>query len=164
MKVLVTAGSKHGATYGIAEHIAKTLIDRSFEVELLDPSAVSDLAGYDAVVLGSAVYAGNWRKDATEFSERFSATLQTLPVWIFSSGPLGDEDDDESKLNQLEALMDSTGARSHTWFDGKLIKEDLSFAERAIVKVVGAPYGDFRDWDDIEAWAQNVADDLTTDY
>ncbi|MDJ0959304.1 MAG: flavodoxin domain-containing protein [Acidimicrobiia bacterium] len=160
MKVLVTAGSKHGATYGIAEHIAKTLIDRSFEIELVDPAEVTDLTGYDAVVLGSAVYAGNWRKDAVEFAERFSADLQTLPVWIFSSGPLGDEDDNESALNQLDALMEDTGARSHTWFDGKLIKEDLSFAERAIVKVVGAPYGDFRDWDDIGAWAENIADEL----
>jgi menaquinone-dependent protoporphyrinogen oxidase len=161
MKVLVTAGSKHGATYGIAEHIAKTLIDRSFQVELLDPVAVTDLAGYDAVVLGSAVYAGNWREDAIEFSERFSASLQTLPVWIFSSGPLGDRADDVSKLNQMDAPMESTGARSHTWFDGKLIKEDLSFGERAVVKMVRAPFGDFRDWDDIEAWANNVADELT---
>ena len=161
MKVLVTAGSKHGATYGIAEHIAKTLIDRSFEVELIEPAAVTDLSGFDAVILGSAVYAGNWRKDAVEFSERFAAALQTLPVWIFSSGPLGDEDDNAPKLNQLDALMESTGARSHTWFDGKLIKEDLSLAERAIVKMVHAPYGDFRDWDDIFAWASNVADELT---
>ena len=161
MKVLVTAGSKHGATYGIAEHIAKTLIDRSFEVELIDPSEVTDLTGYDGVVLGSAVYAGNWRKDAVEFTERFSAVLQTLPVWVFSSGPLGDDDDTTPKLNQLEALMESTGARSHTWFDGKLIKEDLSFSERAIIKMVRAPYGDFRDWDDITQWAENIADELT---
>jgi menaquinone-dependent protoporphyrinogen oxidase len=162
MKVLVTAGSKHGATHGIAEHIAKTLTARGHEVELLEPATVGDLAGYGAVVLGSAVYAGNWRKDATEFSERFAATLQTLPVWIFSSGPLGDKDDNQSKLNQQDALMESTGARNHTWFDGSLIKEDLSLGERAIVKVVRAPFGDFRDWDDIETWANNIADELAS--
>ena len=161
MKVLVTAASKHGATSGIAEHVVKTLIDRGFEVEFVDPPEVADLSTYDAVVIGSAVYAGNWRKDAVEFTERFSAHLQTIPVWIFSSGPLGDDDDNGPKLNQLDALMESTGARSHTWFDGRLIKEDLSFGERAIVAMVRAPYGDFRDWDDIADWATNVADELT---
>jgi len=36
----------------------------------------------------------------------------------------------------------------------------LSFPERAIVGALRAPYGDFRDWDVIRTWAEEIADSL----
>ena len=61
MKVLVSAGTKHGATAEIAERIGEVLTTRGFEVEVTDPAEVGDLDPFDALVLGSAVYAGHWR-------------------------------------------------------------------------------------------------------
>ena len=42
-------------------------------------------------------------------------------------------------------------------FPGRLEKKRLSFGERAIVLALRAPEGDFRDWDDIRAWAARIA-------
>jgi len=161
MKVLVTAASKHGATYGIAEHIAKTLIDHDLAVELSPPDDVRSIDGYDAVIVASAVYAGRWRKGATTFVERFGPALKERAVWLVSSGPLGEPDDEVPQLPALDELLEATGAAGHVWFDGRIERDDLSFAERAIVKAVKAPYGDFRDWDEVTAWADTVAQELT---
>jgi menaquinone-dependent protoporphyrinogen oxidase len=161
MNVLVTAASKHGATHGIAEHVAKTLIDRGFHVDLTEPRDVGGLEPYDAVILLSAVYAGNWRPEAKDFAVDRGPELRGRRVWLVSSGPLGEEDPNPTDLPLLDQLMEATGAVSHTWFAGKLDKDELSFGERAIVKVVKAPYGDFREWDEIERWADEVAAELT---
>ena len=159
MRVLVTAASKHGSTWGIAEHIAKALTDHDLEVELIEPDEVDNLDGFEAIVIGSAVYAGNWRNEAKAFVDGFASTLRARKVWLFSSGPLGD-DDEPGELRDLDDYMKTGGAISHTWFAGKVDREDLNVAERAIVKVVGAPYGDFRHWDEIADWASDVADQL----
>jgi menaquinone-dependent protoporphyrinogen oxidase len=58
-------------------------------------------------------------------------------------------------------VMKVTGARGHRVFAGKLDKAMLSFPERAIVGALRAPYGDFRDWDEIHSWAEEIADSLT---
>ena len=36
----------------------------------------------------------------------------------------------------------------------------MGFAERTIIKLVGAPYGDFRNWEEIAAWAHGIAKEL----
>jgi menaquinone-dependent protoporphyrinogen IX oxidase len=38
---------------------------------------------------GSAIYAGSWLPAAKRFAEQHRAQLATLPLWVFSSGPLG---------------------------------------------------------------------------
>ena len=52
MTVLVTAGSKHGATREIAEEIARVLHEHGVSTELLDIDDVTDLSGYEAYVVG----------------------------------------------------------------------------------------------------------------
>jgi menaquinone-dependent protoporphyrinogen oxidase len=66
---------------------------------------VDDLGPYEAVVLGSAVYAGSWMKDAVSFAERHGDALARMRVWLFSSGPLGEEvKDAEAQPRQLPEL------------------------------------------------------------
>jgi menaquinone-dependent protoporphyrinogen oxidase len=89
MNVLVTASSKHGATEEIAEKIGSELAGRGFEVTRKRVEEVSTLGGYEAVVLGSAVYMGKWMKAAKELATREASALSAIPVWLFSSGPIG---------------------------------------------------------------------------
>ena len=91
-KVLVAYGSKHGSTAEIAEAIGEAMVEAGLDVEVLSADEVSDLDGYGAVVLGSAVYAGMWQKEAVRFLEANEAALTARPVWIFSSGPTGEGD------------------------------------------------------------------------
>lgn len=161
MTVLVTYATKHGSTRGIAEAIATTLVDRGIPTEALAVDAVADVGLYDAVVLGSAVYMGRWLKEATEFARRHREQLTARPLWLFSSGPLGTEIvDAEEQPKELAELRQTLGPRDHRLFFGALTRDALGFGERMVVKAVKAPEGDFRDWDEIRAWAATIADEL----
>lgn len=160
MKVLVSAASKHGATAGIADAIGSTLMTRGFDVMVKEPGHVEEVHTFDAVVVGSAVYAGHWMKPAIELTERFAERFPAKPVWLFSSGPLGEPPKPTEDPVDVAEVMEVTGARGHRVFAGKLDKATLSFPERAIVGALRAPYGDFRDWDEIRTWAEEIADSL----
>lgn len=62
--VLVTAGSKHGATHEIGDAIARALQQAGVSAVSVPVERDPDPGGADAVVLGSAVYAGRWRDEA----------------------------------------------------------------------------------------------------
>ena len=160
MRVLVTAATKYGATTEIAQAIAETLGERGLEPTVLPPEQVKGVEGYDAVVLGSAVYAGHWLGPARELVERHAGALADRPVWLFSSGPVGDPPKPEEDPVGVADLLAVTGARDHRVLAGKLVRKQLSFPERAIVSALRVPEGDFRDWTEIRQWAAQIADAL----
>jgi menaquinone-dependent protoporphyrinogen oxidase len=171
MKVLVSAASKHGATAGIAEELGKALdealqergIGSSGEVVDVRPAEeVSSVEDYDAVVLGSAVYAGHWLKPARELTERQANGLAGRQVWLFSSGPIGEPPKPEEEPVDVAEIMEATGAREHRIFAGKIDRGRLGFAEKAVILALRAPEGDFRDWEAIRQWAEGIADTLQT--
>ena len=160
MHVLVSTASKHGSTAEIGEAIAKELERLEFTVTSSDPEDVDDISRYDAFVFGSAVYAGRWQKAARTLVEAVSPDLGGRPVWLFSSGPIGDPPAPEVDPVDVEELMQHTGAADHRLFAGRLLQSSLSFGERAIVAALRAEYGDFRDWDAIRGWAAEIASSL----
>ncbi|HYH91923.1 MAG TPA: flavodoxin domain-containing protein [Candidatus Saccharimonadales bacterium] len=157
MRVLVTAASRHGSTDTIAHLIQRRLIEAGLDVDLRAPDDVDSIDGVEAVVLGSAVYTGHWLAPAREFARRFAAGLVQRPVFLFSSGPLGEEPFPTGDPVDVAGLMGSTGAIEHRVFGGRLEPRDLGIVERLIVTGVHAPQGDFRSWDDIAAWAGTIA-------
>lgn len=161
MNVLIAAASKHGATADIGEAIAaelRTLGIAAQAREIDDDLVVEDA---DAVVVGSAIYMGRWLPEAARFLDRNRGELATVPVWLFSSGPLGAENPKpEGDPAQLDDLIVETGAREHRIFVGKLDKVQLGFGERLAVRLIHAPVGDFRDWDAIRTWAREIGEAL----
>lgn len=172
MRVLVTYSSKHGATAGIAERIGFVLREAGVDAEVWPAGEVGDVEGYDAVVAGSAVYLGSWLKDVTGFLRRNAEALVTRPVWLFSSGPVGnapesDESGDLAKAvsaKQLAELEELVHPRDHRVFFGAVDRHTFGIAERLFAATPAGrkllPEGDFRDWADIEAWAGEIAADL----
>jgi menaquinone-dependent protoporphyrinogen oxidase len=172
MKVLVVYASKYGATQGIAECIAEKLTSAGQHAEIREVRAAGDLAGYDAFVIGSAAYTGNWLKEATEFVLRNRAILAARPVWLFSSGPLGTKATDAKGQDlraaavpkQIAEFGPAISPRGHRVFFGALDPGKLGFAARALRKLPAGrellPEGDFRDWAEIAAWAWAIADEL----
>ncbi len=165
MKALIAVASKHGSTREIASAIVEELRTKGIEADLKDAGQVADLTGYDIVVLGSGIYAGNWLPEAKQLVERHRVALSKLPVWLFSSGPLGAPDpqphDDPNRI--ATTAVGDLPVRDHHVFVGKLDKSSLSFGERLIARAVKAPEGDFRDWGDIRTWADTIAAALEQD-
>lgn len=155
--VLVSVASKHGATAEIAQRIADVLRGRGLEVTVTPPEQVDDPGAFEAIVLGSAVYAGRWLKEAKDLAERLGSLDPRPAVWLFSSGPIGDPPKPEEDPVDVVEVTQLTSAREHRVLAGKLDKSVLGFAERAIVIALRAPEGDFRDWEGITAWAGEIA-------
>lgn len=155
-RILVSAGSKHGSTREISERIGAVLAGMGHDVDVVDPDRVEDLDGYEAVVLGSAVYAGRWMPAAIDLAHRIADS--GIATWLFSSGPVGDPPKPEEDPVDVADIYESTAAREHRVFAGKIDKSKLGFGERAIVVAVRAPEGDFRDWDQITEWATGIAE------
>lgn len=163
MNVLVTAASKYGATADMARTIGETLTDRGLEASVVEPEKAGSVEDFDAVILGSAVYAGRWLKPAREFAEREGDALARRPVWLFSSGPIGDPPKPEEDPVDVASIMETTKAREHRVFSGRIEKKQLSFPDRAIVTAMRVPDGDFRDFDEVREWAAGIADALQPD-
>jgi len=160
-QVLVVYASKYGATAEIAEKIGQVLCQAGLRAEVLPVDRVKDLTPYDAVILGSAAYVGQWRKEAVKFLQNNEATLAQRPVWLFSSGPTGKGDPVELlkgwRLPQaLQPVVDRIHPRDIAVFHGNLDAKKINFLEKQMIATVKALYGDFRDWGAITAWAAKV--------
>ena len=166
MRVLVGFATCHGSTAEIAERVAGRLRSRGDTVDCKAMTEVHDLGSYDAAVLASPIHDQAWLAEATDFMARSEAALGRLPVWLLSVGMPGalpgrvqgwamqEEGQVAAKLSPL------VQARGHRLFSGVVRKEHLTPGGRTKFRLKGGRYGDFRDWDQIDAWSDMVADDF----
>ena len=165
IQVLVAYATKYGATAEIAEKIGQILRQAGLRTDVLPTDRVSDLTPYKAVVLGSAVYIGKWRKEAVKFLQTNEKILVERPVWLFSSGPTGEGNPVELTKGwhfpkALQPIADRIQPCDIAVFHGALNRKKLNPIEKWIINNVKAPLGDFRDWDAITSWATAIADVL----
>jgi len=168
MHVLVTYATHLGSTQEIAERVAETLRREGVDAELRSvDEADGSVASYDAHVVGSAVHAGHWLKPAKQFVERHAAELEKRPVWLFSSGPIGDKavHEPQPEPKEISEFRPLIVPRGHVVFGGAFDRT-VSDAkggvlERAFNRFI--PEGDYRDWPAIEGWARGIAKELNRD-
>lgn len=160
MKTLVAVASKHGSTMEIGERIASALSVAELRVDLRPVDQVHSVAAYDAAVIGSGVYMGRWLGAGRDFVEKHASELSRMPVWMFSSGPITDKVDPADAADGIR-LLEAAHGREHKLFAGKLEKDRLGLMERTIVRMVHPVDGDYRPWEEIEAWAKSIAMELT---
>jgi len=161
-RVLVAYASKMGSNAEVAEAIALVLVEAGLEAEVLPVREVKDLSTYDAVVLGSALYAAHWRRDAHRFVAKRREVLATKALWLWSSGPLDRvlaASDLPPSANVLETMGD-TPFRSHRTFGGKLDPDAPDVDEQILLT---HHQGDFRDWTKIRAYAAEIARELSAE-
>lgn len=170
MKVLVAYASRHGATAGIAARIADRLRTNGIDAQSIEVGRVSTLQGYDGFVFGSAAYMYRWLKEAAAFTRRHREVLASKPLWLFSSGPVGTDLVDENGRDICEAsrpkefaeLESTLSLRGSKVFVGAWDPEAEPVGLAGRLKLMPAarasmPSGDFRDWDAIDAWADDIA-------
>lgn len=165
-KVLVAYASRLGGTRGIAEAIGVDLGRRGHDAVVRSVSDVSTVEVFDAVVLGSGVFANHWHKPAVEFVRKHEAVLTARPVWLFSSGPVGNikHAGPLADPKEVAELRQRLQPRDHQIFWGSLDraaldKSDLGTISRFISKRF-IPEGDWRDWPAIDAWAETISNSL----
>jgi menaquinone-dependent protoporphyrinogen oxidase len=159
MRVLVTYGSERGGTEGLARMVTSGLREEGLTVDLRPPGQIRGVDGYDAVIVGGALYANRWHKAARRFVKRYSKELKQRQVYFFASGPLDDSATrtDIPPVKGVKALMVRTGARGHVTFGGRLAPDAKGFPASAMAKKHA---GDWRDPSQVRAWTQSVARQL----
>ncbi len=153
--VLVTYTTRYGSTQEVAEAIAATFREHGLKVEVQPASEVRTLEGYGAVVLGAALYAGQWHQDARRFLKRQRTALSERPIAIFALGPLSSaEKERQGSREQLEhalAKFPWLAPVAVELFGGVINPAKLHFPFNHM------PAGDARDWTAIHAWAGKLA-------
>lgn len=159
MRILVTASGRYGSTQEIAEVIGRIIKGHGHDVDVVPAPEVEDVAGYDAAVVGGAMYAGQWLRDGRQLIERVGDALVSMPLWVFSSGPVGEEME-LAPPPLMDEVIDPLDPRDHAVFGGKLERAQLFIGDKAIAQSLSAEDGDYRDWEVIGLWAENVATEL----
>ena len=175
MRALVVHASRSGSTQEIAERIAETLRHSGFEAVTQSAAKADSPADYDFVVIGSAVYFNRWMRPAKQFVRKHQKILLNRPVWLFSSGPIGTEKKDAQGRDLCTVLVPkeipefrrAIRPKSHRVFFGAMDPGKLKFPLSLLLKLPANegnavfPLGDFRDWNDVEAWADSIAKAMT---
>jgi menaquinone-dependent protoporphyrinogen oxidase len=163
-RVLVAYGTKHGGTGEIAQAIAATLREHGLDVDLTPAGEIREPAGYDAYVVGSALYMGKWQRDAMDVLKRGERELAAHPTWLFSSGPTGGSEELDAAVRRanddpggvppvkdVAKRAERIRARGHATFGGRIGEDMTGIFERWM------PRGDWRNFDQVEAWAGSIA-------
>ncbi|MFF0268215.1 flavodoxin domain-containing protein [Kribbella sp. NPDC004536] len=156
-KILVAYASKMGGTAGIAEVIGDELRAHGHHVDVLNVAGVEDITSYDAVVLGSAIYIRRWRREAVRFLRHHVEELRRRQVWLFHSGPVGpDKDQEQAMPPAVRRLAHQIGATPAVTFAGRLEPATATgFLARRLAS--GSLAGDARDWDKIRVWSADIS-------
>ena len=163
-KVLVAYASKCGSTGEVAAAIAQALCAHGMTVDVRRIDEVSDVATYDAFVVGSAIRMGSWLGEAKRFVEANVETLRAAPTAFFTVHMLNLDDSEESTAARaayvapVHAIMQP---QAEAFFAGKLDLDRMSFVDRMVSKMMKAQNEDKRDWAAIEAWAGELLPQAT---
>jgi menaquinone-dependent protoporphyrinogen oxidase len=150
-RVLVAYASKYGSVEEVARYVAAVLRDQGVTCAVVPAREAERLEEYDLVVLGTGLYMGRLHREARRFLRRHHAELEHGRFAVFGMGPLSNEAEEKEKVRPqlehgLERYPDLTPL-AVAIFGGVVEPERMSFPFNHM------PEGDYRDWDEIRAFA-----------
>ncbi len=134
MKTAILYAGKYGATADIAGRLAARL--DGAEVFDLGNGPAPDIADFDCVVIGSALYAGMVRKPAKAFVEQNQEALIKKQLALFFSGMQPGEDNAAQYSAQNYPAAVVSHATVKACLGGRFDPEKANFFERFIFKMV----------------------------
>jgi menaquinone-dependent protoporphyrinogen oxidase len=155
-KVLIAYASKCGSTADIAAKIGEIMSGSNLQVDVKPVRDITDISGYSAVVVGSAVRFGQWLPEGVSFLKSNRDALQSIPTALFTVHMQNTGDSAEARANRdlyVKAAKEQITPKVEKYFTGMIEMARLSFLERMVYKAVKAKDGDDRDWNDIQSWA-----------
>ncbi len=166
MRVLIAHVSPFGSTRGIGERIAARLRDRGLQADCRPTYEIQSLHGYDAVIVGSAIHNQAWLPEAADFLTTHADELLARSVWLFSVGLPGALARPLRKMAMREGqsavapFMALVQPHDTYLFSGVVRREQFPLMGRMLLRFAGGSFGDFRDWPEIDAWADGISDCL----
>jgi menaquinone-dependent protoporphyrinogen oxidase len=164
--ILVAYATRYGSTQEVAEQVAATLRDSGLEVDLQPARQVEALDKYRAVALGVPLYIGRWLKDARRFLTRHQEALTQRSVAVFSLGPTGQGKEEwegvRVQLDRQLAEFPWLEPIAVALFGGRYDPTRLGLFHRMLAALPASPLHemparDLRDWEEICAWANELA-------
>lgn len=160
-RVLVAYATRTGSTVGVAEAVGRVLSERGFEADVRPMRERPPIAGYDALVLGSAVNGGAWLPEAMEYLASIRGRIGRTPLSAFCVHSMNGGDDERQtakRLAYLDGVRTLVRPADEAFFLGKgPDADDTSLIARWAFRAFGgAGEGDMRDWAKIEAWARRL--------
>ena len=161
-RILIAYATATGSTVDVAATIGKTLDKNGFAVDVQPIQDISSVQGYATVIVGSAVQYGTWLPEAVAFVKDHQQALSRVPVAVFCVHIQNQGNDAASRKNRLAYLH---AARVYVqpideaFFAGRFNRDG---AVRLLPRWVApfVPTLDFRNWDRIRAWANNLSPKL----
>jgi len=168
MPILVTYATIHGSTRDIADHIAARLHADGFAVDCRPVDHVFSVENYTAVILGSAVHNAKWLVDAQKFLDVEAMGLQMKPTWTFSVGMAPAAKGwvkDRAVRRESVSIEDMVirklpKVKDHRLFAGKDDGKEMAGPLRCLWSCVGGRFGDYRNWNEIDDFADVIAKEL----
>jgi len=162
-KILVSFATYHGTTGEVAKAIGETLIKHDYVVDILPVKEVQDVSPYSAVIVGSAIHGGKIHEDVLHFLEDHEENFRKVPVAYFVCCMTMRDDNPETRYQAEGYLAEVFNKVSEVrpisigFFGGVLDFKRLDWLARLVVKALRAPEGDYRNWDAIIHWSEEVA-------
>ena len=144
----------------MAQAIGEVLCEGGATVDVRLAKEVTDVNGYRAAVVGSAIRMGSWLPEAAEFVETHRDSLSQMPVAYFATCMALQEDTAENRRTAaayLDPIREKLAPVDVGLFAGAMDYGKLPFVFRLLMKAIKSPEGDFRDWDAIRAWSTSVS-------
>lgn len=154
-RILVAYASGTGSTAEVAEAIGEVLAQGDVPVQVSHVKDVTDVRSYSAVVLGSSIRLGRWLPDAINFLETYKDEMKNVPVAYFTTCLILAEESEESRSTALSYMEPVRQMAPQIEPIGLGLFAGSLDPGRSMVAPAG-PYGDYRDWDAIRAWAAEI--------
>jgi len=159
-RILVAYASATGSTIDVAAAIGETLGAGGLAVDVkpVQQALPVDGARYRAVVLGSAVQHGTWLPEAIDFARAQQPTLGRLPVALFCVHIRNLGGDDTSRQNRrayLDTVRPLVQPVAEGYLGGRFNRRGAKLMLPGLLARF-VPTLDFRNWEAIRAWAEDI--------
>ncbi|MGD9124578.1 MAG: flavodoxin domain-containing protein [Desulfarculaceae bacterium] len=166
-RILVAYASMHGTTGSVAQAIAKQICAQGFKAEVRLLSKIKDLSPYQGFVIGSAIRSNRWLPEAEEFVaahrrvlSRHSTAYFLTCLTLAEPGPVPRKMARaflDPVLNRVPEVSPTAMGLFGGVLDYSLMGIGMGVVMRYKMWAKDVEQGDYRDWDAIKAWSQNLS-------
>jgi menaquinone-dependent protoporphyrinogen oxidase len=159
-RALIAYASRAGSTAEVAQSIGDVLRQRGLDVGICSVRNIDDISGYDAFVLGTAIWAGKPLPEMRKFVTIHQDALAQRPVAYFIQCDLLREYSPGNRqiaLGYLTPLRRMKEPVSIGLFAGRRdFSKTNPILRWFLMRVVRLAEGDWRNWEQIREWAASI--------